>query len=100
MPNAWDVELVDECALEQPHRARADVDVVGISAMTTQAPRAYEIADEYRRLGVTVVMGGIHPSALPRAPVTEACLFITIVCLVPAICPAMKERRGSPGGSA
>lgn len=65
MPKAWDVELVDECALEQPHRARADVDVVAISAMTTQAPRAYEIADEYRRLGVTVVMGGIHPSALP-----------------------------------
>jgi radical SAM superfamily enzyme YgiQ (UPF0313 family) len=65
MPRHWDVELVDECTLESPHRPTADVDIVGISAMTTQAKRAYEIADEYRRLGVTVIMGGIHPSALP-----------------------------------
>ncbi|MCK4340200.1 MAG: cobalamin-dependent protein [Phycisphaerae bacterium] len=65
-PERWDVELVDECTLERPHRARADVDLVGISAMTTQANRAYEIADEYRRLEVPVVLGGIHPSALPR----------------------------------
>ena len=66
MPRHWDVEVVDECTLESPHRPQADVDVVGISAMTTQARRAYEIADEYRRLGVTVVLGGIHPSALPE----------------------------------
>jgi len=65
LPRHWNVELVDECVRETPHRARADVDLVGISAMTTQAPRAYAIADEYRRLGVPVVMGGIHPSALP-----------------------------------
>lgn len=65
VPPHWDVELVDECTLDRPHQPRADVDLVGISAMTTQARRAYTIADEYRRLGVTVVMGGIHPSALP-----------------------------------
>jgi radical SAM superfamily enzyme YgiQ (UPF0313 family) len=64
-PRHWQIELVDECTLDQPHRPRADVDVVAISAMTTQANRAYELADEYRRLGVTVVLGGIHPSALP-----------------------------------
>jgi len=66
MPPHWDVEVVDECTRESPHQPRADVDLVGISAMTTQARRAYEIADEYRRLGVTVVLGGIHPSALPE----------------------------------
>jgi radical SAM superfamily enzyme YgiQ (UPF0313 family) len=65
MPHDWEIEIVDECAMEQPHRPRADVDIVGITAMTTQANRAYAIADEYRRLGVTVIMGGIHPSALP-----------------------------------
>ena len=64
-PAGWQVEIVDECVLDEGHTPRADVDVVGITAMTTQANRAYRIADEYRRLGVTVVMGGIHPSALP-----------------------------------
>ncbi len=75
-PPGWDVELVDECTLEQPHRAKADVDLVGISAMTTQARRAYAIADEYRALGVPVVMGGIHPSALPE----EALAHCDAVC--------------------
>ena len=65
VPRHWDVELVDECTLDRPHQARADVELVGISAMTTQARRAYELADQDRRLGVAVVMGGIHPSALP-----------------------------------
>ena len=76
MPSHWDVELVDECTLEKPHLAKADVDMVGISAMTPQAPRAYQIADEYRRLGVTVILGGIHPSALPE----EALQHCDAVC--------------------
>jgi radical SAM superfamily enzyme YgiQ (UPF0313 family) len=76
VPPRWAVELVDECTLDQPHRARADVDIVGISAMTTQSRRAYELADDYRRLGVAVVMGGIHPSALPD----EALLHCDSVC--------------------
>lgn len=42
-----------------------DGDVVGISCITPLAPRAYEIADEFRRHGKTVVLGGWHPSALP-----------------------------------
>ncbi len=66
MPRDWDVELIDECTLDAPHRPRADVDLVGISAMTTQAKRAYALADAYRALGVPVVIGGIHPSALPQ----------------------------------
>ena len=35
-------------------------DLVGITAFTSQANRAYEIAALYRRMGVPVVMGGIH----------------------------------------
>jgi radical SAM superfamily enzyme YgiQ (UPF0313 family) len=46
-------------------------DLVGITAFTSQAPRAYEIAARFRQLGVPVVMGGIHATmcvdeALPR----------------------------------
>jgi len=65
-PEEFSVEIVDECVSDTPHQARADVDIVGIGAMTTQAKRAYELADEYRRCGVKVVLGGIHPSALPQ----------------------------------
>ncbi|MFH1745438.1 MAG: radical SAM protein [Planctomycetota bacterium] len=72
MPAEWEVELIDECTLDAPHRPTNNVDVVAISAMTTQAPRAYELADEYRRLGITVVMGGIHPSALPEEALEHA----------------------------
>ena len=34
--------------------------LVGITAFTSQAPRAYEIAARFRARGVPVVMGGIH----------------------------------------
>ncbi|HNX26187.1 MAG TPA: radical SAM protein [Phycisphaerae bacterium] len=72
VPSNWQPEIVDENILEQPHTPQADVDAVGIGAMTSQAPRAYELADAYRRLGVKVILGGIHPSALPDEALTHA----------------------------
>jgi len=42
-----------------------DGDLVGISCLTPLAPRAYEIADRFRKKGTKVVLGGWHPSALP-----------------------------------
>jgi radical SAM superfamily enzyme YgiQ (UPF0313 family) len=42
-----------------------DVDLVGISIDSKTVRRAYEIADAYRRKGTRVVVGGIHPTALP-----------------------------------
>jgi radical SAM superfamily enzyme YgiQ (UPF0313 family) len=41
-------------------------DLVGISCFTMFAPRAYEIADEYRTRNVPVVLGGYHPTAMPK----------------------------------
>ncbi len=41
-------------------------DIVGISAMTQQVVRCYEIAKEFRKRGIYVVMGGIHASFLPN----------------------------------
>jgi radical SAM superfamily enzyme YgiQ (UPF0313 family) len=46
-------------------------DVVGITAMTATAPRAYELASLFKRNGTKVILGGIHPSVLPD----EAALF-------------------------
>jgi radical SAM superfamily enzyme YgiQ (UPF0313 family) len=43
-----------------------DVDLVGITCYTMTAPRVYRIADEFRRRGKTVVLGGYHPTAMPE----------------------------------
>jgi len=47
-------------------------DLIGITALTCEALRAYEIADEFRRRGITVVLGGPHASVLPNEAKTHA----------------------------
>lgn len=49
-----------------------EVDLVGITVLTKTALRAYEIADAYRKKGIPVVLGGIHPTALPKEAKTHA----------------------------
>lgn len=41
-------------------------DIVNINFTTSTTPRAYEIADIFRKKGVTVVLSGLHASALPE----------------------------------
>ncbi|MBI4168982.1 MAG: B12-binding domain-containing radical SAM protein [Acidobacteria bacterium] len=41
-------------------------DLACLTAMTATAPRAYEIAREFRRRGVRTIMGGIHASFCPE----------------------------------
>lgn len=62
--DTWEVELCDEQLLgdERPDYRQVQADLVGITAFTTQATRAYEIASQVRAAGVPVVMGGIHAS--------------------------------------
>jgi radical SAM superfamily enzyme YgiQ (UPF0313 family) len=62
-PSDWDIEIVDENW--EPFTYRA-ADLVGITAFTASAPRAYEIATVYRQNNVPVVMGGIHCSMCPH----------------------------------
>ncbi len=69
-PDDVEVSLVDEAVDEVD--LNAEVDLVGISAMTTQAPRAYQIADAFRARGVKVVLGGMHPSACPQEAAEHA----------------------------
>ncbi|MHB1127132.1 MAG: B12-binding domain-containing radical SAM protein [Bacillota bacterium] len=69
-PDDIQVTIVDESF--EDVRFDADVDLVGISAMTAIAPRAYEIADSFRSRGVKVVLGGMHPSALPEEAAAHA----------------------------
>ncbi len=62
-PPDVNVRLVDENV--EPVDTNADVDWVAITCMTASAPRAYVIADAFRKRGIPVVMGGIHPTVLP-----------------------------------
>ncbi len=62
-PPEWDVALCDENL--ETLDFEVGVDLVAITAMTPQAPRAYEIAAEFRARGKSVVMGGFHASNLP-----------------------------------
>lgn len=43
----------------------APADLVAISVETYTAKRSYQIATEYRRRGIPVVMGGFHPTLVP-----------------------------------
>lgn len=59
-PAEWDVTIIDENMGIQDFQALPTPDLVGITAFTSQSCRAYEIAADFRRRGVPVVMGGIH----------------------------------------
>jgi len=54
-----------------------EIDLVGITSMTCSIIRSYEIADEYRRRGIPVVMGGTHVSMLPGEAI-EHCDSVVI----------------------
>lgn len=49
-----------------------DVDLVGITTMTSAAPRAYEIARRFRKRGIPVILGGPHVSSLPEEGLEHA----------------------------
>ncbi len=49
-----------------------EVDLVGITVLTKTALRSYEIAEAYRKKGIPVVLGGIHPTALHEEAKTHA----------------------------
>ncbi len=59
-PPDWDISIVDENLGVPDYQAMPQPDLVGITAFTSQANRAYEVAAHFRNLGVPVVMGGIH----------------------------------------
>jgi radical SAM superfamily enzyme YgiQ (UPF0313 family) len=49
-----------------------ECDLVGISCMTANAPRAYELCQEFKKRGKTVILGGVHPTILPDEALQHA----------------------------
>ena len=62
-PKTYEVKIINEVIEEIDFNA--DVDLVGITALTCVIKRAYAIADRFRERGVKVILGGVHPSLLP-----------------------------------
>lgn len=58
----WDVSILDENV--EPIDFTNPPDLAAISLMTPLAKRGYEIADNFRKQGVPVVLGGIHPTTM------------------------------------
>jgi len=73
-PDSWEVALIDENFELFKYQ---EADLVGLTAFTTAAPRAYEIAGIYRQLDIPTVMGGIHASILPE----EALRYVDTVVI-------------------
>ncbi len=63
-PDRHKVKIIDEEVEEINFKEKYDL--VGLTAMTFKAPRAYEIARRFRSQGIPVVMGGIHASMAPN----------------------------------
>ena len=63
-PREHDVEIVDE--RYENINFNKNYDLVGISCLTYNSLRGYEVSDIFRKRGVPVVFGGYHASLLPK----------------------------------
>src|SRR4029434_4900167 len=88
----WEIEIQDE--LVGPLNFDRAYDLVLITVTTSVAVRAYEAARLFRQRGAKVVLGGIHPSALPAEAAHHADAGVTGESALPR--PRLRDdfRRG------
>ncbi len=70
MPGFVQSRIIDEDV--EPIDFNTDADLIGISFMTYNAPRAYEIADRFRAMGKKVIFGGYHPTFMKEEAIQHA----------------------------
>lgn len=70
-----EVRVYDEGIEDVPEQLEADL--IGLTAITGTAPRAYELADHYRAQGHTVVLGGPHVTLMPQEAGAHADAIVT-----------------------
>ena len=76
-PPEWNITVFDENVRIPDYGALPRPDLVGITAFTSQANRAYEVAADFRRRGVPVVMGGIHATMCPDEAAARVAAIVT-----------------------
>lgn len=62
-PDNWDIEVIDENFEKFSYKT---ADLVGITSLTSNANRAYEIAKIYLSNNIPVIIGGMHASMMPE----------------------------------
>ena len=70
-PAHWEVDIIDETmelVLDENDGKLnfPEADLVGITAVSYQTKRAYDIAKAYREKNIPVVMGGVHATCYPE----------------------------------
>lgn len=73
-PKDAEITLIDEQFQDIPDGM---FDLVGITAMTALAPRAYELCAHFRERGIPVVMGGYHATLNPGEALQHADAVVT-----------------------
>jgi radical SAM superfamily enzyme YgiQ (UPF0313 family) len=74
-PDDVETKIIDENI--EPIDLDTDADIIGISFMTFNAPRAYELAAAFKERGKTVIFGGYHPTLMSQ----EAIGYCDAVCV-------------------
>jgi radical SAM superfamily enzyme YgiQ (UPF0313 family) len=59
-PDHYDIKIIDEDIAYAPSRYQPDI--VGITMITSNSARGYQLAEKYRKAGAKVVLGGPFPS--------------------------------------
>lgn len=72
----WEVKVYVEEVTPIDFDQVLQADLVGISMITSTAPRSYALADEIRTSGVPVVLGGSHVTFLPEEGLEHADMVI------------------------
>ncbi len=70
-----EVAIYDE--MVEPIPLDLNCDIIGITCITGTAPRCYAYADYFRKRGITVVLGGVHPSLMPDEAAEHADVVMT-----------------------
>jgi len=68
----WEVEIFVEQLRRVDFEVIQSADIVGISTITSTAPRAYAIGDRIRKRGIPVVMGGPHVTFMAEEALEHA----------------------------
>jgi len=63
-PDHYEIRIVDEESEPLPSEFRPDI--VGITTLNATMSRAFQLGDDFRSRGITVVMGGINASVMPE----------------------------------
>jgi|WetSurMetagenome_2_1015567.scaffolds.fasta_scaffold00057_6 radical SAM superfamily enzyme YgiQ (UPF0313 family) len=72
-----DVEVHEELYSKVDMERLLSADVIGISTMTSTAPRAFALADFFRGRGKRVVIGGMHATVAPQETLAHCDVVVT-----------------------